>query len=221
MSRFCYRINPFRRAVGAAFVSIFAIASQAAIAGDLFNGRDFQGWEIVSAPSSAIGEVFSIKPDGVIASAGKPSGYIATKQIYKNFILHAEWRWVAVPGNSGVLIHISSGPKDKVWPLSLQIQTKHKNVGDLLPMAGASFAEPLTTAEGAYPLIKAKMADSEKPVGEWNSCDILAKDGMVEVSINGIVQNKISKASPDSGQIGFQLEGTAYELRNVRVQKLD
>lgn len=218
LSRF---LKPFQLSVLSVASILSVMASPVVYADELFNGRDFKGWEIQTTPASKIEDVFSITTDGVIASAGKPSGYIATTESYKNFALHAEWRWTGAPGNGGVLIHVSSGPKDKVWPLSLQIQTKHKNVGDLLPMAGASFAEPLTTAEGAYPPIKAKMADSEKPVGEWNSCDILAKDGSVEVKINGIVQNKISKSSPDSGHIGFQLEGTAYELRNVRIQKLD
>jgi hypothetical protein len=40
----------------------------------------------------------------------------------------------------------SDGPR---LALSLQVQTKHGNAGDLLPMAGASFDEPLTSAPGA------------------------------------------------------------------------
>jgi hypothetical protein len=158
----------------------------------------------------------------VIESTGKPAGFIATKASYRDYRLHVEWRWSGKPGNAGVLLHISDGPMDRVWPLSLQVQTKHGSAGDLLPMAGASFAEPLTTASGAPVAIKARTAaDSELPAGEWNSCDIVARDGAVEVRVNGVAQNGATKVQPSSGRIGFQLEGAAYELRRVALTPLD
>jgi hypothetical protein len=102
------------------------------------------------------------------------------------------------------------------------VQTKHGFAGDILPMAGASFAEPLTTAPGAYPAIKGHTgADSERPAGEWNSMDVVSRDGTIEVSINGVAQNRVTNAVPRTGRIGFQLEGTPYELRNVSIISLD
>jgi hypothetical protein len=199
-----------------------AVAAANANAGDLFNGRDFAGWELVTTPNAAIADVLTIKPEGVIAVAGQPAGFFATAASYRNYRLHVEWRWSGKPGNAGVLLHISPGPMDRVWPLSLQVQTKRGNAGDLLPMAGASFAEALTSAAGAPVAIKAHMAlDSERPAGEWNSCDIVARDGLVEVRINGVVQNTASKIEPSFGRIGFQLEGAAYELRRVTLLSLD
>jgi hypothetical protein len=178
--------------------------------------------EIVTSPAAELSAVWSPGEDGVIAVAGKPSGFIATRASYTNYRLHVEWRWTGKPGNGGVLLHIASGPKDKVWPLSQQVQTKIGNVGDLLPMAGASFDQPLTTASGAYPPIKARTApDSEKPAGEWNSMDVTCRDGVIDVVINGVAQNHVSGASPKSGPIGFQLEGAPYALRNLRIQPLD
>jgi len=177
--------------------------------------------EIVTTPAADLSAVWSPGADGVIAVAGKPSGFIATRTSYTNYRLHVEWRWTGKPGNSGVLLHIASGPKDKVWPLSQQVQTKIGNVGDLLPMAGAGFDQPLTTAPGAYPPIKARTAaDSEKPAGEWNSMDVTCRDGVIDVVINGVAQNHVSGARPASGPIGFQLEGAPYALRNLRIQTL-
>lgn len=204
------------------------IASPALFAADaaeteLFNGRDFSGWELISTPGAAIDSAFQILPGGVIASTGQPGGFIATKASYSNYRLHVEWRWSGKPGNSGVLIHIAADPKEGPWPLSQQIQTKNKNVGDLLPMAGASFFEPLTNAAGSKPAIKARIAaDNENPVGEWNSCDILSlgSTGTVEVRINGVLQNRVTQVLPHSGRIGFQLEGTPYELRHVSLVPL-
>jgi hypothetical protein len=185
----------------------------------LFNGRDFAGWEAVTTPGATIDAILRVLPDGVIGSTGQPSGFIATTASYTDYRLHAEWRWSGKPGNGGVLLHISEGKFDRVWPVSLQVQTKHGNAGDVLPMASASFAEPLTSSS---PAIRAHTApDSEKPLGEWNSCDIVSRAGTVEVTINGVLQNRITQAAPRAGRIGFQLEGTPYELRNVLVAPLD
>jgi hypothetical protein len=200
---------------------MLAVSVHGAGAAELFNGRDFSGWELQTTPAAMVADAFQMLPDGVIASAGKPSGFIATRESYRNYKLHVEWRWPGKPGNGGVLLHISPGTFDRVWPVSLQVQTKFGNVGDLLPMAAASFAEPLTSAPGAETRIKARTAaDSEKPAGEWNSCDIVSRDGTVEVSVNGVLQNRVSNVSPASGRIGFQLEGTPYELRRVELTPL-
>ncbi len=188
----------------------------------LFNGRDFTGWEYVGTPATDIATVCTVSPDGVIAAAGQPVGFIATTATYADYRLHVEWRWPGKPGNGGVLVHISSGPKDRAWPLSFQVQTKNKSAGDLLPMAGTTFAEPLTSAPGAATPLKAHTApDSERPVGEWNTCDITCHGGMIEVVINGVPQNRISGCSLSAGRIGFQFEGVPFELRRVGLVRLE
>jgi hypothetical protein len=177
--------------------------------------------DIVTTPAAALDTVWQPRSDGVIAVAGKPSGFIATRDVYTDYRLHVEWRWTGKPGNGGVLLHVASGPKDGVWPYSVQVQTKYGSVGDLLPMAGATFHEPLTTAPGAYPPIKARTAsDSERAPGEWNTMDVLVRGGCIDVTINGVAQNAVTLAQPATGRIGFQLEGTPYELRNVRIERL-
>ena len=178
--------------------------------------------ELVGAPGTQLGAVWSEQPDGVILVAGKPAGFVATRAGYTNYRLQLDWRWPGKPGNAGVLLHVASGPKDGVWPLSVQAQTKHGFAGDILPMAGASFADALTSAPGAYPAIKAHTgADSERAAGEWNSLDIVSRDGTIEVSVNGVPQNRVSGSTPHAGRIGFQLEGTPYELRKLRLTPLD
>jgi len=190
-----------------------------ASAADMFNGRDFSGWELRTDPAASVASVFSVQPGGVITSAGKPLGFLATTASYRNYKLHVEWRWPGKTGNGGVLLHISEGPMDRVWPLSQQVQTKFGNAGDLLPMANASFTEALT---GDKPPVKAHIAaDSERPAGEWNSADIVSRDGSIEVTVNGVLQNRVTGAKPSEGHIGFQLEGTPYELRNIQLTPLD
>jgi hypothetical protein len=136
----------------------------------------FAGWESVTDPPAEIGQVCSVRADGVIVVAGSPIGYIATTASHHDFRLHAEWRWAATPGNSGVLVHISAGPKDRQWPVCFQVQWKNTAVGDLLPIAGASFAEALSTPPGAKtPQLNHSAPGSERPIGEWNACDVVCR----------------------------------------------
>lgn len=195
-------------------------AGWATSATSLFNGRDLAGWEFVTTPARDISEVCAMLPGGAVAATGQPVGFIATTASYENYRLHAEWRWTGQPGNGGVLVHISSGPKDHAWPRSIQIQTKHRSVGDILPMAGTTFAEPLTP-DPKSPQRPHTAPDSENPAGEWNSCDITCHGDTIAVSINGVVQNMVTKVAPRAGRIGFQFEGSPFELRNISLQRLD
>jgi hypothetical protein len=63
--------------------------------------------------------------------------------------------------------------------------------------------------------------DSELPAGSWNAMDVTCRDGAIEVAINGVPQNRVTAAVPRAGRIGFQLEGTPYELRNLRLVPLE
>lgn len=196
-----------------------AHAAEPETAHPLFNGRDLAGWEWVVTPAMPINDAMQYKADGVIALAGTPTSFVQTAEAYDNFRLHVEWRWPAATGNGGILVHIASGPKDRQWPLSVQIQTKFGSVGDVLPMAGARFREELDP-KSKTPQRLRLAANSEHPAGEWNVADIVCRDGTIEVTINGVAQNVVTGSVPDRGYIGFQFEGVAYELRNVRITAL-
>ena len=193
---------------------------------ELFNGKDLSGWSLVTNPSADIAAVCHVTAEGALAVAGKPVGYLLADGTYANYRLHAEWRWpadAAKSSNSGFLVFIGSGPIDrKTWPLCFQVQTKLNRAGDLLPMAGATFAEPLSTKPGAMtPQLDRRQPSSEKPLGEWNECDITCRDGSIECTVNGVLQNRVTGCHPATGQIGIQLEGTPYELRNIKLTPLD
>jgi len=205
-------------------ISVFSQSSSKTII--LWKSKDLTGWEFFTNPAVDINSVCKIEPDSVLAVAGKPIGYLATIDSYDNYKLHLEYRWpidAAKNSNSGILVHISSGPIDRnIWPMCFQIQTKITRVGDFLPMAGARFIEPLSTPpEAKTPLLERQKSDCEKPVGEWNVVDITCLDSTVECIINGIVQNRVTKCEPHTGKIGIQLEGFPYELRNIWLTKLN
>ncbi len=71
----------------------------------LFNGKDFHGWEFVLADDQVDPtEVWSIS-NGVIRCEGVPNGYTHTDTDYANYILTVKWRWIEGEDNSGVLLH--------------------------------------------------------------------------------------------------------------------
>jgi hypothetical protein len=210
----------------ASLVPAVAVAArrQAAAVGEprgVALGAGLSGWEFVADPPSDIGQVCAVRADGVIAAAGSPVGYIATTTSHRDYRLHAEWRWTAKPGNGGALVHISTGPKDRQWPVCFQVQWKNTAVGDLLPMAGATFAEALSTPPGAKtPQLNHAAPDSEHPVGEWNACDVVCRGATIEVTVNGVLQNRVTGLSVAEGKVGFQFEGTPFELRKVSIVPL-
>ena len=64
--------------------------------------------------------------DGEVRVSGKPDGYFATRDSYRNYVLRFEWMYerpsglssdASFRGNSGLLIHIA-GPH-KVWPVCI------------------------------------------------------------------------------------------------------
>jgi hypothetical protein len=179
-------------------------------------------WELITPEHAALNERVDLRPDGVLSLRGTPTGYLQTRARFENFHLSFEWRWPGQPGNSGVLLHIDSAPLDRnLWPRSLQVQLKHSHAGDLLPMAGATFREPLSTLPNAKtPQRDHVSPDSERPVGEWNVCEITCDHGSIEVTLNGVRQNQVTHCSPSAGRIGFQFEGTAYELRHITLNVL-
>lgn len=185
----------------------------------LLNAPDLAGWKYVSPGPEQLAQICHPLPGGVVAVAGKPNGFIATTKIYENYTLHAEWRWSDKPGNGGILLHIVDGPMDRIWPISFQVQTKNTRVGDVLPMSTAKFAEA-PTPDVKPPQLARHAPDSEKPVGEWNSCDVVCRGDTIEVSINGVAQNRVTKCVPAAGAVGFQLEGVPFELRNVWIEPL-
>ena len=193
---------------------------------DLLHAGDLTAWELVATPATDITAVCTYKADGSLAIAGKPVSFLATNTTYDNYQLHVEWRWpanAATNSNSGVLLHIASGPANgSAWPVCFQMQMKLARAGDMLPMARAKFAEKLSTPPDAKtPQLDRAADSSEKPLGEWNTCDIVCRGDTIEVTINGVRQNKITQCAPAAGKIGFQLEGTPFELRNVRLAPLE
>jgi hypothetical protein len=173
----------------------------------LFNGKDFTGLKF--APSSIDPtKTWSVK-DGTIVCTGKPNGYFYTEKSYKNYILRAEFKYPDKAGNSGYLIHIQG--EHKVWPKCIEVQGQYSGVCSIFPISGLKGPK----ADNAEARKKAA-----KPHTEWNTVEIVSKDGTLTSSLNG---TKIAEAGPYDaveGPIGFQSEGAEIHFRNIRIKEL-
>jgi hypothetical protein len=183
----------------------------------LFNGKDFSGFTFCMKDNADPLATWSVT-NGLIHCSGKPTGYLRTSQIYSNYFLTVEWRFVKIApkeDNSGILVHIQS--PDKVWPQCVQVQGKHTRQGDIFLMAGAESKEHKgKDANTPVPFRNELIAQPvEKPVGEWNKFETICLHGKVEAFINGKFINETTECTLDAGHIGIQSEGAELEIRSI------
>ena len=179
---------------------------------ELFNGKDLAGWVSHLIDNTDSSAVWSVK-DGILACTGKPNGYLRTEKSYSNYQVTVEWRFTRA-GNTGVLVHIN--PPDKVWPMCIECQGMHDHQGDFWIWSGAKVNEPLERKNGVI----MKVPSAEKPVGEWNTYQVVCRAATVTIFVNGERMNGVTGANVTSGQIGLQSEGAGIEVRRVTLEPL-
>ncbi len=182
----------------------------------LFNGKDLNNWVFTLKDKTVNpASVFLVK-DGVIHITGQPFGYMRTKEAYSDYKLLVEWRWPNNEAtNSGVFIH--GQQPDTIWLRCVECQLKAGNAGDFVCMNGATMDEH---TDKSTIVVKKLAGSSEKPVGEWNTMEVVCKGNTIEVSVNGVVQNKGTNVNLNSGSICLQSEGKDIQFRNVFLNKL-
>jgi len=188
----------------------------------LFNGYNLDGWKPYAGdPSVDSSRIWTVK-DGRIRCEGKPNGYLRTTRTYSNFKLNLEWRWPQEATNSGVLLHIN-GP-DQVWPDCIEAQLRSGDAGDII-LIGESVSleaggQTLQPQDSRYLRIPRMQPSNERKPGQWNRYEILSQDGLIELRVNGVLQNRGTGASLRSGYIGIQSEGSPIEFRNIVLEEL-
>jgi len=182
----------------------------------LFNGKDLSNWVFkLKDPSIDPATVFTVNK-GVIKISGNPFGYMRTKEIYSDYKLHVEWRWPAEPTNSGVFVN-AQGP-DSIWIKCIECQLKAGNAGDFVCMNGADMNERQDKSKMG---VNKFVDSSEKPAGEWNTMKVICKGNIIEVYINGVLQNRGTNVSVNKGYICLQSEGKEIEFKNIHLTKLE
>ena len=185
---------------------------------DLFNGKDLSGWTFCMRSNSEPSKTWSVE-GGVIHCTGQPYGYARTKASYRDYKLTVEWRFVKVAphaDNSGIFVHVQQ--PDKVFPSCVECQGQNQHLGDLILMAGVGikgYAPPKT-----YLIVPTPEKPNEKPIGEWNTYEIIAAGDNLKAYVNGKLMNQATECTISSGPIGIQSEGGDIEVRKMFLEPL-
>jgi cytochrome c2 len=190
----------------------------------VFNGRDFTGLKFLLGANckprpegcgqTTPGSTFRIEKGTVIAS-GRPYGYMYTEKQYLNFTLRLDYRFTPIPGiendsdfpgNSGYLLFIK---EHQVWPKYIEIQGGNSGVLSVISTGGKAV---FTVDNDARRRVL-------RPVGEWNSVEIVSANGQIKSSLNGTLISTISEHEYTGGHIGFQSEGSEIAWRNIRIKE--
>jgi hypothetical protein len=196
----------------------------------LFNGKNLDGWHVdvpdMDNNPDAINP-FIIR-EGNLVSLGTPQGHLITDKVYKNYRIEVEYRFVAKPGNCGVLVHASiSRSLYKMFPKSLEVQMMHENAGDFwcivedikVPDMEERRGDPdeWGITEGKKRRIVNLTKKSENKVGEWNSMKVECLDREIKVWVNGDLVNYGYECTTNKGQIAVQAEGSEVEFRKLEL----
>ncbi len=152
-----------------------------------------------------------------IVCTGKPKGYLFSNEKFADFTLRLELRF-APPAdeaaaktfnpNTGVMIFINEPHKQ--WPKSLEVQGRFADLATIKENGGAAKFEIVDDP--------AARESARKPVGEWNTLEIVSKAGMLTAFLNG---TKVCESQPSDvaeGFIGLQSEDFEVHFRRVRIR---
>lgn len=200
----------------------------------LFDGKTTAGWHTYG--KTTVGNGWKVT-DGAIhldpSAKQNDGGDLVTDKEYGNFHLKIDWK-VAPKANSGILFHIHEDPSkyNQTYSTGPEMQvldndghpdgkiTKHR-AGDLYDLV-QSTSEPV------------------KPVGEWNTSEIISNKGKLEFFLNGvktvsttqfdenwralIAGSKFAKwegfGSYQTGKISLQDHGDEVWFRNILIKEL-
>jgi len=201
----------------------------------LFNGKDFTGWvygQRANGTENKTGKGYQIA-DGVLYSTKEDGGNLYTEKEYANFAFRFEFR-LTPNANNGIGIRAPLVGDAAYVGMEIQV----------LDDGGSMYTklEPGQYHGSIYKVVPAKRG-FQKPVGEWNSEEIIAKGSRITVILNGttIVDADLSDVKDEAvlkehrdlskpegsrgiantkGHIGFLGHGAHVEFRNIRIKVL-
>jgi hypothetical protein len=162
----------------------------------LFDGTNLNSWDLLGNANWRL-------QDG-IAQAELGSGFLVSKNTYKDFQIRAEF-WVDTVANSGIFIRCSD-------PKKIGADTCYEvNIFDTRP-------DP-SYGTGGIPNV-AKVSTVVKAGNQWNTYEITAKGPQLTVVLNGIQTVNIQDSKHASGPIALQYGGGVVKFRKVQIKPL-
>jgi hypothetical protein len=187
----------------------------------MFNGIDMSGW---------IGNLkdYFAKDGNLVCEPKGGHGNIYADKEYADFIMRFEFQ-LTPAANNGLGIRTPLEGDAAYVGMELQILDSEADVYKTL--------QPYQYHGSVYGVIPAKRG-FQKPVGEWNTQEVIAKGNHITITLNGtvILDGDIAAASKNftetmdhlkhpglsnkSGYIGFLGHGSPLAFRNLRIKDL-
>lgn len=179
-------------------------------------------------------KVYTYK-DGVLRVSGQHMGYLATRKNYSNYRLVAEFKWGAKTWDdrgrardAGLFFNATG--EDVLFMKSQECQLLEGGTGDLCLIRGADltvkgvngvkrFDRP-GKGEWKNELGFRGPDEVEKPLGQWNTIEIINRNGRIKLSINGRVMVDGKKADPKAGKILIQSNNAELFYRRLDLYPL-
>ena len=181
----------------------------------LFNGKNLDGW---------IGSTkgYSVE-DGILACLPKGGGNLLSAKQYSDFVLRFEFK-LPSGGNNGLAIRTPASGNPAYAGMELQIlDNTARRYANLKSYQYHGSIYGVVPAQRGY----------LKPVGEWNSQEVIVRGTYVRVNLNGvpIINANIDGLEPLDGRkhpglkrarghVGFMGHGARVEFRNIRIKDL-
>lgn len=206
---------------------------------DLFNGKDFSGWNQKGGKAK-----YSVQ-DGVIVGetvVGTPNSFLCTDKEYGNFILELEFK-VDPRLNSGVQVRSESfdKPTQVEWKgktINIQANRVHGYQVEIDPAQRAWTAGLYDEARRAWLFPGQLGGDSNQfskqglqvfKQNDWNHLRVVADGPTIKTYLNGVLRSHIEDSMTPKGFIGLQVHsvpnnptnnGLQVQFKNVRLKEI-
>ncbi len=187
----------------------------------IFNGKNLDGWKLIGGK----GPGYVVNADGTLECPPGGGGNLLTEKEYSDFALRFEFK-LTKGANNGVGIRAPF--KGDVAYSGIEIQ-----ILDDEDEQYKSWLKPEQHHGSVYGMIPAR-SGFRKPVGEWNSEEIMVQGRHIKITLNGVIlldtsldivrEPELLEKHPGytraSGHVGFLGHDSQLWFRNIRIKEL-
>jgi mono/diheme cytochrome c family protein len=195
----------------------------------LFNGVDFTGWKFlvglgcepapVGCGRTTPGAAFTVR-NGLVYGSGKEHGFMYTAGEYQNFTLRldylsekpADWDADDIYYYANTGYHLFLMDENLfVWPKSMTLAGEQRDLLRPIGLGGTKMKAQTWDNDARLRVVR--------PLGEWNSIEIVSKDRDLQAYLNDTLVATVTQHEYERpGHIGLQMQGYAARWRNIRIK---
>lgn len=210
-------------------LAVLPILTHAQTKVQLFNQKDFSGWYAFAPEAGKLTDaslLFTIDKK-MIRLFGPKAGYLMSDQSFTNFHLIAEYRWNLDSTfvrkndkkNSGLMYFVPNNTPDELWPEGIQYQIKEGSTGDFILLKNVTLDVKGEKVGPGASVVSQNFFNAAKPIGQWNTIEVIVKNGTIIQKLNGQLINEGKNPSVTSGRILLQYEGFPIDFRKIELTK--